>query len=541
MFKRMYDYFQFEIVAWHFNVTSSVSIFDKDKGRKLGYDMLYLAAICRNRLVEMVEVVYSLKKIENMIFNQVRRTKVMTRALEMIPLAPSSSGMHVPRAIFVDLEPTDIDEVGNRRADIRNSENEIHVVMAISVISVSSDSAKESVGIPAGQIPTVSPIIPPSLDYTPASPEYSPASDTETDPSEDPSSDHIPPLPATSPFLSSTDDSSDTSGALRRRVMILAPRQPIPHGRPYRYHPNGPVNMMTARKRVGPLPTHFLVVRHSVDYSSSDHFTLDDSSRDSSSSSSSETSSDSPSDDLSDSSSSHSSSDHSLPALPSSMRSSYHLCLLVPSIPRSSTAGERPSHSFVAGPSRKRSRSPTTSVPILSPTPRALSSARADLLPPPKRIRSSDFVTDLEGCLDESSESSIPRETSLRDDVVVRSSDEPHLEHDIDLEIQVEVDECIAYADALRARGIDARVVVEVVDREEIETDDIPEPAQEEGAVEVTYETLRDMVQRFQDHTVTPLFLQIAAEANLGYYFKGELNLEAKGGYVIWLGHVGGL
>ncbi|GJY56493.1 hypothetical protein Tco_0455608 [Tanacetum coccineum] len=130
MFKRMHDYFQFEIVAWHFNVTSSsVSIFDKDKVRKLGYDMLYLAAICRNRLVEMVEVVYSLKKIENLIFNQVRRTKVMTRALEMIPLAPSSSGMHVPRAIFVDLEPTDIDEVGNRRADIRNSENEIHVLI----------------------------------------------------------------------------------------------------------------------------------------------------------------------------------------------------------------------------------------------------------------------------------------------------------------------------------------------------------------------------------------------------------------------------
>ncbi|GKC76317.1 hypothetical protein Tco_1127091, partial [Tanacetum coccineum] len=92
-------------------------------------------------------------------------------------------------------------------------------------------------------------------DYTPASPDYSPASDTDSDPSEDPSSDHIPPLPATSPFLSSTDDSSDSdtpatppsptygtpytditlstqrlptaSGALRLRVMILASVQPI--------------------------------------------------------------------------------------------------------------------------------------------------------------------------------------------------------------------------------------------------------------------------------------------------------------------------
>ncbi|GJY94222.1 hypothetical protein Tco_0510583, partial [Tanacetum coccineum] len=62
--------------------------------------------------------------------------------------------------------------------------------------------------------------------------------------------------------------------------------QTIPHGRPYRYHLNGPVHMMTARKRVGPLPTHRLAVRHSVDYSSLDHFSLDDSS----SSSSSETS-----------------------------------------------------------------------------------------------------------------------------------------------------------------------------------------------------------------------------------------------------------
>nr|GEZ98658.1 reverse transcriptase domain-containing protein [Tanacetum cinerariifolium] len=63
-----------------------------------------------------------------------------------------------------------------------------------------------------------------------------------------------------------------------------------------------------------------------------------------------------------------------------------------------------------------------------------------------------------------------PRETSLRDDVIVKGSDEPHLEHDIDPEVQAEIDECIAYADALRYRGIDARVVVEAVNREESET-----------------------------------------------------------------------
>ncbi|GKC82393.1 hypothetical protein Tco_1138110 [Tanacetum coccineum] len=190
--------------------------------------------------------------------------------------------------------------------------------MAISVISVSSDSSEESMRtstrrvILFGTIPTTIPdtipfVIPPSTHIdtalTPASPDYSCTSDTEFDPSEDPSSNHIPPLPAISPFLSSTDDSSDSdtpdtppspthgtsftemtlytqstpvaSSALRRRVMILAPGHPIPHGRPYRYHLKGPVHMMTARKRVGPLPTHCLAVRHSVDYSSLDHFAIE--------------------------------------------------------------------------------------------------------------------------------------------------------------------------------------------------------------------------------------------------------------------------
>nr|GEY25309.1 hypothetical protein [Tanacetum cinerariifolium] len=269
--------------------------------------------------------------------------------------------------------------------------------------------------------------------------------------------------------------------------MILAPGHHIPHGRPYRYHPNWPVHMMTARKTVGPVPTHRLAVRHSVDYSSLDHFTSDDSLRDSSSSSSSETSSYSPSDDLSDSSSSHSSYDHSLPALPSFSQ---------------------------------EERSPTTSVLRCSPILGALSPARADLLSPPKRIKSSGFVTDLEDCLDESSKLSVPRETSLRDDVVVRGNDKPHLEQDINLEIQAKIDEYIAYADALRARGINFRVVVEGVDREDSETgtrgkvevrvervthpalpDDIPKPAQEARAIEVTYETLGDLVQRFHDYT----------------------------------------
>nr|GEZ70985.1 hypothetical protein [Tanacetum cinerariifolium] len=270
--------------------------------------------------------------------------------------------------------------------------------MAISVVSVSSDSSEESVRTPTERvilfstipttipdtiptisppathtdtidIPTIAPTTPLSPDYTPASPDYSPAPNTEFDPSKDTPSDHIPLLPAISPFLSSTDDTTDsdtpdtpsspthgipfteiTSSTQRspviprRRVIILAPGQPIPH----------------------------------------DYFSPDDSARDYSLDSSSEASSDFHSDASSDSSSRHSLSDHSSPDLP-------------------------------------------------------------------------NIEVD-------------PRETSLRDDVIIRSSDESHLEQDIDPRLQAEIDECIAYANALRDRGIDARVVVEVVDREESET-----------------------------------------------------------------------
>ncbi|GJZ82101.1 hypothetical protein Tco_0647095, partial [Tanacetum coccineum] len=317
----------------------------------------------------------------------------------------------------------------------------IFPVMAISVILISSDSSEDSVGTPAGQvilfgtIPTTIPDTTPVI--TP------PATQTDTPIQSlihlrDPSSDHIPPLPAISPFLSSDDDTtnSDTpdtppspthgtpfteiTASTQRspiiphhRVMILLPRQPVPYGRPYHYHLNGPVHMMTTRKRVGPLPTHHLAVRHFADHSSLDP--------------SSEASSDFHSDALSDPSSRHSLSDHSLPDLPGTS----------------------------AGLSRKRRRSPMTSVPALSPISEALSPVRVDLIPSPKRVKDSGYLADVE--VD-------PREISLRDDAIVRVSDEPHLEQDINPEIQAEIDECIAYADALRDKGIDARVVVEAID-----------------------------------------------------------------------------
>nr|GEU81723.1 putative reverse transcriptase domain-containing protein [Tanacetum cinerariifolium] len=105
-------------------------------------------------------------------------------------------------------------------------------VMATSVILISSGSSGDSMGTPAGRVILF-----------------------ESDPSEDSAPGHILPLPAISPFLSSDDDTTDSDTPdtppspthdtpfteittstqrspviPRRRVMSLAPGQPIPHG-----------------------------------------------------------------------------------------------------------------------------------------------------------------------------------------------------------------------------------------------------------------------------------------------------------------------
>ncbi|GJV75330.1 hypothetical protein Tco_1506914 [Tanacetum coccineum] len=384
-------------------------------------------------------------------------------------------------------------------------------VMAISVISISSDSLEDSVGTPVGRvilfgtIPTTIPdtipfVIPPTthIDTTPiptisptipSSPDYTPASDTEFDPSEDPSSDHIPPLPITSPFLSSTDDSSDSD---------IPDTPPSPtHGTPFTK-----TTLSTQRS-----PT------------ASDRFSSDDSLRDSSSSSSSESSSDSSADALSDSASSRSSFDMLYLIL-------HLVVLLLMHYPHHHW---RPSHgSSSASLSRKRSRSPIASVPLSSPTLGALSYARADLLPSPKRIKSPETTTDLEGCSEDSFKPYVPKEAGLGVDFKDESSESlsrgTDLEMDVDVErsdgieinpeVQADIDECFAYVDALRDRGIDARVVVEAIDREDIKTgvrgpvedrvdrvthpvvaDDIPEPAQD-GSVEVIESVQRDQGYR---------------------------------------------
>nr|GEV68977.1 reverse transcriptase domain-containing protein [Tanacetum cinerariifolium] len=208
---------------------------------------------------------------------------------------------------------------------------------------------------------------------------------------------------------SSNDDTLDTPPSPTHEIL---PVEPIPHGRSYHYLPNGPVHMITSRKRVGPLPTHRLAVRHSVDYSLSYYFTFDDSSRDSPLDSSSEMPLNSSSDSLSDS---------------SSETISFFFC--------------------------------------------------------------GSFLKD-------------------------EGSDEPYSKPNIDPKIQAEINECISYADALRVKRIDARVVVKTAARDVVETsargmvevrvdsvthlvvsDDILKPAQEDGAIGVAHETTMPNIQ----------------------------------------------
>ncbi|GJU76200.1 putative reverse transcriptase domain-containing protein [Tanacetum coccineum] len=376
-------------------------------------------------------------------------------------------------------------------------------VMAISVISVSSDSSEDIVGTPAGRVILFGTIPTTIPDTTLVITSPTTQTDTTLIPTEIPIITHnIPQLPAISPFLSSADDTTDSD-------TLDTPPSPT-HGTPFTE-----TTLSTQRS-----PTTSGALRRRDD---------------SSSSSSLETSSDSTVDALFDSASSHSFSDHSLPASPSGTRYSHRLCSLVPSVHRSFAISERPSHdSSSASHSRKRSRSPVASVPLSSPTSKVLSYARADILPSPKRIRCPETATDLEDCSEDRFEPYVPREVGLRVDFEDESS-KPSMSRgadlvmdvdvlrsdgiEIDLEIQTKIDECFSYADALRDRGIDARVVVEAVDREEGETgtrgpvavrvervthhvmpEDTPEPAQE-GAVEVTYETLGDLVQRFYNYT----------------------------------------
>ncbi|GJS08864.1 putative reverse transcriptase domain-containing protein [Tanacetum coccineum] len=271
-------------------------------------------------------------------------------------------------------------------------------IMAASAIAISFDSSDESVGSPPsrvilfGDIPTVIPstsvVAPETSTIAPVISSAAPVVETTLVAS--PTG-----LCGLVPYLDSDSDSPDEMskvashpssssefpispvttppGIHRRSAILIRPGEAIPFGRPYRTHLNGPRKLLTARKRVGPLPARRLAWRRASPRSS-DH-------RPSSSSSSSDSSPVHSSDlDAPDQAHSRSSTRDVPPRLcypprraPRCSEAFRRWCAaplstLYPPTTLESSSGdssERPPHSssHPAGPSRKRCRSPIDSVP----------------------------------------------------------------------------------------------------------------------------------------------------------------------------------
>ncbi|GKF04865.1 hypothetical protein Tco_0035533, partial [Tanacetum coccineum] len=179
------------------------------------------------------------------------------------------------------------------------------------------------------------------------------------------------------------------------QAILIRLGEAIPFGRPYRTHLNRPRNLLTTRKRVGPLPARRLAWRHASPRSSDHHPYSSSSSSDSSPVHSSGL-------DASDQVHSGSSTRDVPPRLcypprraPRRSEAFRRWCAaplstLYPPTTSESSSGdssERPLHSssHFAGPSHKRCRSPVDSIPSSTP----VVGTRADLLPPRKRFRDS--------------------------------------------------------------------------------------------------------------------------------------------------------
>nr|GEU77660.1 putative reverse transcriptase domain-containing protein [Tanacetum cinerariifolium] len=141
--------------------------------------------------------------------------------------------------------------------------------MAASTIAISSDSLDESVGSPPsqvilfGEIPTV--ILFGGITTLSAS-EASDSSDGP--PLQDPYAITIAHWRSRVTTRSSSPSDFPISsvtgppGTHRRAAILIRAEEAIPLGRPYRTRPNGSRRVMTARKRVGPLPARRLAWMH---------------------------------------------------------------------------------------------------------------------------------------------------------------------------------------------------------------------------------------------------------------------------------------
>ncbi|GJS44781.1 hypothetical protein Tco_0594902 [Tanacetum coccineum] len=307
-------------------------------------------------------------------------------------------------------------------------------IMAASAIAISSESLDESVGSPPSRVILFGDISTVILSTSMVAPETStiasvisyaapvvettlvssptglcglvPCSGSDSDsPDEMSLPEYISPLPAISSFLcidsSEAPDSFDGPPSQDPYVATVAHwrSRAIPFGRPYGTHLNGPRKLLTARKRVGPLPAHRLASRHASPRSLDHHPSSSSSSSDSSPVYSSGL-------DAPDQAHSGSSTRDIPPRLcypprraPQRSKAFHHWCAaplstLYPPTTSESSLGdssERPLHSssHSAGPSRKRCRSLVDSIPSSMPVIGSLAPTRADLLPPRKRFKDS--------------------------------------------------------------------------------------------------------------------------------------------------------
>nr|GFA48840.1 hypothetical protein [Tanacetum cinerariifolium] len=276
--------------------------------------------------------------------------------------------------------------------------------MAAFIIPISLDLSEESVGshvlqvILFGTIPAIIPVIPSCLALElPLVSPFLCSNDSEVDSESEPA-EQRPERPSSPSGSSSHDTLASSSeflvalvvappGIRRRPAILIRPEEAIPFGRSYRTHPNG------------------------------SQFTSDSSSYDSSSDSSSDSFSGSHLDSLSDTSSIHSSEcnasgqTHSGPSTRVASSKLVYPLFMTPryseaircwrSAPLSTPYPPMTSELSLdssskrsldlsllsARPSRKRCKSPTTSVPSSTPILRSIALTLADLLPPRKRFR----------------------------------------------------------------------------------------------------------------------------------------------------------
>ncbi|GJY87756.1 hypothetical protein Tco_0502384 [Tanacetum coccineum] len=337
-------------------------------------------------------------------------------------------------------------------------------------------------------------------------------------PNEMSSPEHISPLPAISPFIcTDSSEAPDTSdgppsqdpyvatvarwrsrvtarplssyefpiapvtappGIRRRSAILIRPGEAIPFGRPYRTHLNGPRKLLTARKRVGPLPARRLASRHAPPRSSDHHSSASSSSSDPSPVHSLGL-------DASDQAHSGSSTRDVSPRLcypprraPRRSEAFRRWCAaplstLYPPTTSESSSGdssERPMHlsSHSAGPSRKRCRSLVDSVPLSTPVTGSLAPTRADLLPPRKRFRDSYSS---EASIEEDAEVG-PTETGVDMELGIGDGDDvgDHVEIDLrDVRDDTEEYEADASAGDTAEVGVDP-MTAPLVEEEIVET-----------------------------------------------------------------------